>query len=182
MNKDILKQRIVGSIALVSFFVILIPIILEYKESDLSKKDLSKKSTTSDEVGSTNKKSQNKSIFVIPAEPQEKLNNSEYLLQELNEKLARSKSRDAQNGSHTVKSKSWIIQFSESKRSDKFYDKLILDGYFPRKISQTNIESDLLLVRLGPFDSKQKATEILEEIEVVYQIKGVLVKVIGATE
>ena len=60
MNKDILKQRIVGSIALVSFFVILIPIILEYKESDLSKKDLSKKSTISDEVDPANKKSQNK--------------------------------------------------------------------------------------------------------------------------
>ena len=64
---------------------------------------------------------------------------------------------------------------------NKFYDNLILDGYFPRKISQKEIQSDQVLVRLGPYNSKQKANEILKEIEFVYQIKGILIKVVGAT-
>lgn len=182
MNKDILKHRIVGSIALVSFFVILIPIILEYKEGELPRENLPKKGVASDEVDLANKKIQNKSLFVISPEQQKKLNNSDYLLQELNEKLARSKAKDVQGGLHGVESESWIIQFAESDHSKEFYDNLILDGYSPKKISKTDIESDQLMVRLGPFESKQKANKILKEIEFLYQIKGVLIKVIGATE
>ena len=182
MNKDILKHRIVGSIALVSFFVILIPITLEYKGKESPKDNLPRTGATSDEVGLIDNKSQNKSLFVISPKQQKKPNDSEYLLQQLNEKLAQSKSNGKQNGPHNVKSESWIIQFSDTKHINKFYDNLILDGYFPKKISQTDIESDQLVVRLGPFDSKPEAKKILKEIEFVYQIKGVLIKLIGATE
>ena len=182
MNKDILKHRIVGSIALVSFFVILIPIILEYKEREQPREDLPKKDATSDKLDVANKKSQNKSLFVISSEPQKKLDNSDFLLQELNEKLARSKAKDVKGGLHGVESESWIIQFAESDHSKEFYDNLILDGYSPKKISQTDLESDQLMVRIGPFESKQKAKKILKEIEFLYQIKGVLIKVIGAIE
>ena len=37
MDKDSLKNRIVGSIALVSFFVIFIPMVLEYSDREVSK-------------------------------------------------------------------------------------------------------------------------------------------------
>ena len=74
MNKDILKHRIVGSIALVSFFVILIPITLEYKEKESPKDNLPRTGATSDEVGLIDNKSQNKSLFVISPKQQKKPN------------------------------------------------------------------------------------------------------------
>ena len=103
------------------------------------------------------------------------------MLQELNETLARSKPKDVQQSTNTLKSESWVIQFGELTTVNKFYDNLILDGYFPRKISQKDIQSDQVLIRLGPYNSKQKANEILKEIEFVYQIKGILIKVVAAT-
>ena len=181
MNKDNLKHRVVGSIALVSFFVILIPIILQYKDRGLSEETSIQKDVTTDEVGLNENKNQSDPLFVAPLKEEKALTNSEYLLQELNEKLARSKPRDVQPSTNIPKSESWILQFGELTHVNKFYDNLILDGYFPRKISQKDIQSDQVLVRLGPYNSKQKANEILKEIEFVYQIKGILIKVVGAT-
>lgn len=181
MNKDNLKHRVVGSIALVSFFVILIPIILEYKDRGPPEETFIQKDVTTNEVGLNENKNQSDPLFVAPLKEEKPLTNSEYLLQELNETLARSKPKVAQQSTNTLKSESWVIQFDGLTHVNKFYDNLILDGYFPRKISQKEIQSDQVLVRLGPYNSKQKANEILKEIEFVYQIKGILIKVVGAT-
>ncbi len=181
MDKDNLKHRVVGSIALVSFFVILIPIILEYKDRGSLEENPVQKDATTDEVGLDENKNQSDQIFVAPLKQKKELTNSEYLLQELNETLARSKSKDSEQTANLFKSESWVIQFGELTNASKFYDNLILDGYFPRKVGQTDIQSDQGLVRLGPFKSKQKANEILKEIEFEYQIKGILIKVVGAT-
>ena len=181
MNKDNLKHRVVGSIALVSFFVILIPIILEYKGRGAFEEPFIKEGAANDEVVLNGNENPNDPLFIAPLKQKKELTNSEYLLQELNQKLALSKPKDAQHSSNTLKLESWIIQFNELTHVNKFYDNLILDGYFPKKISQPDIQSDQVVVRLGPFNSKQKANEILKEIEFVYQIKGILIKVVGAT-
>ena len=124
MNKDNLKHRVVGSIALVSFFVILIPIILQYKDRGLSEETSIQKDVTTDEVGLNENKNQSDPLFVTPLKEEKALTNSEYLLQELNETLARSKPKDVQPSTNIPKSESWILQFGELTHVNKFYDNL----------------------------------------------------------
>ena len=38
------------------------------------------------------------------------------------------------------------------------------------------------MVRLGPFQNKQKASDLIKEIELVYQTKGILIKVVKKDE
>ena len=113
MNKDNLKHRVVGSIALVSFFVILIPIILEYKDRGPPEETFVQKDVTTNEVGLNENKNQSDPLFVAPLKEEKPLTNSEYLLQELNETLARSKPKGAQQSTNTLKSESGLFNLMD---------------------------------------------------------------------
>ena len=126
MDKDNLKHRVVGSIALVSFFVILIPIILEYKDRGPSEETFMQNDATTEDVGVNENKNQSDRLFVAPLKEEKALTNSEYLLQELNETLARSKPKDVQQRTNILKSESWVIQFGELTHVNKFYDNYLL--------------------------------------------------------
>ena len=120
MNKDNLKHRVVGSIALVSFFVILIPIILEYKDRGPPEETFIQKDGTTNEVGLNENKNQSDPLFVAPLKEEKALTNSEYLLQELNETLAQSKPKDVQPSTNIPKSESWILQHLQVPRSPQW--------------------------------------------------------------
>ena len=186
MDKDSLKNRIVGSIALVSFFVIFIPMVLEYSDREVSKtKSIEDPGKIDSEIISYTEKKGDSRQFEIPSQLEDSSNKVEHLLEKLNKTLEKSAKYTTQRNPTKDTSASWLIQFAgfnNLKKTNQFNDTLVLDGYSPKKIIQTDDDLNPILVRLGPFEDKHKASELIMEFEAVYQLKGILIKVVSTNE
>lgn len=186
MDRDNLKHRIVGSIALVSSFVLLIPMILEYSEHEAIKVNaIEEPDKMESGMISERENKDNSPQFETPSRLQDSSNNAEYLLEKLNKSLEKSVKSNTNKNPIKQSSVSWLVQFAgfdNLKKTNQFIDTLVLDGYSPKKILQTDDDLNPALVRLGPLENRQKANELIMEIEAVYQIKGILIKVVSTDE
>ena len=186
MNKDYFKNRIVGSVALVSFFVISIPILLKQSDQNSIENGLEEKTINADIVSPFEDLDvKESSKFKDPPRVANSLQKEDYLLEELNKTLENSVLNDGKLNKEKIGSESWLVQFFDfdtEKKADELYDILVLDGYSPTKILQLEDQLNRMMVRLGPFQNKQKASDLIKEIELVYQTKGILIKVVKKDE
>ena len=186
MNKDYFKNRIVGSVALVSFFVISIPILLKQSDQNSIENGIEEKTINADIVSPFEDLDvKENSKFKDPPRVANSLQKEDYLLEELNKTLENSVLTDGKLNKEKIGSESWLVQFFDfdtEKKADELYDILVLDGYSPTKILQLEDQLNRMMVRLGPFQNKQKASDLIKEIELVYQTKGILIKVVKKDE
>ena len=186
MNKDYFKNRIVGSVALVSFFVISIPILLKQSDQNSIENGLEEKTINADIVSPFEDLDvKENSKFKDPPRVANSLQKEDYLLEELNKTLENSVLIDGKLNKEKIGAESWLVQFFDfdtEKKADELYDILVLDGYSPTKILQLEDQLNRMMVRLGPFQNKQKASDLIKEIELVYQTKGILIKVVKKDE